>query len=65
MGEVIHPTAPAGAREKWRKADGGVMNRAVSEYVAGAGSNALILPERGGAWSRVFLRATAGPATTL
>ena len=32
--------------------------------MAGTGSNTLILPERGGAWSRVFLHATAGPATT-
>ncbi|MDH5443151.1 MAG: hypothetical protein OEX16_02455 [Hadesarchaea archaeon] len=41
------------------------LETALSEFVAGAGSNALILPERGGAWSRVFLRATAGARHNL
>ncbi len=54
----IRPHQQAQRRE-WRKATGGTKTAPTSEHVAGTGSNTLIFPERGGAWSRVFLHATA------
>ena len=61
LGEVIHLAAPAGAEGEAARGHGGIETAPTSEYVAGAGSNTLILPERGGAWSRVFARDRRGP----
>ena len=63
LGEVIHLAAPAGAEGEAARGHGGIETAPTSEYVAGAGSNTLILPERGGAWSRVFCTRPPRPAT--
>ncbi len=54
-----------GKIKRWRKANGGTENRVDKQICGRDGLNSLILPERGGAWSRVFLRATAGARHNL
>ena len=61
MGEVIHPAAPAGA-EGWRKADGGVMNRAGKRLCGRDGFKCPHTPRaRRGLVPGIFARDRRGP----